>query len=114
VVQFLPSKHEAEFKLQDHTHTHKKILRGRSYYYLHFIFFFNFYLLAVLGFELTALHLLDRHSIAWAMPPTFFVILETGSCFLFRPAWTVITLFYASYHHWDDRSVTPHPDFLFH
>jgi hypothetical protein len=44
------------------------------------------------------------------MPPALFalVILEIGGCFLPRPAWTMLLLFYASYHSWDDRC-TPLP-----
>jgi hypothetical protein len=45
-----------------------------------------------------------QDSAAWAIPLTLFalVILEIGSCFLLRPAWTSIFLFYASCHCWDD------------
>jgi hypothetical protein len=63
----------------------------------------------VLGFELKALHLLDRHSTAWATHPALFalVILETGSQFLPRLAWTTILLFYTSCCDWDSRSAPP-------
>jgi hypothetical protein len=45
------------------------------------------------------------------MPPALFalVILETGSCFMSRPAWTVIFLpTYAFHHHWNGREMEPH------
>jgi hypothetical protein len=50
---------------------------------------FGFWKGAVLGFEFRA------SSTASAMPPALFalVILEVGSCFLSRPAWTVRLLF---------------------
>jgi hypothetical protein len=69
----------------------------------------------VLGFELRgftigrqALHLLSH------APPARFalVILEIGSCFLPRLAWTTILLLYASCYSWDVRHVSPHPTFF--
>jgi hypothetical protein len=41
--------------------------------------------------------------------PSGLVILEIGSCFLPKLAWTTILLFYASYCRWDDRQVPPCP-----
>jgi hypothetical protein len=52
--------------------------------------------LEVVGFKLRALCLLGRHSTAWATPLALFalIILEIGSCFLPRAAWTMILLFF--------------------
>jgi hypothetical protein len=74
-----------------------------------------YYFFSVLGFELRASHSVDTCFTTWAIPPAIFapVILEIGSCFSPRPAWTVILLFYASLHCFDDRCVTAHPS-LFH
>jgi hypothetical protein len=57
-----------------------------------------FFLVVVLGFELRALYLLGRSSTAGTMPPALFalIILDIGSCFLPRPAWTSIFLCYTS------------------
>jgi hypothetical protein len=46
------------------------------------------------GIWTQTLYLLGEWSTSWAMPPTLFVlvVLETGSCFLPRPAWTTILL----------------------
>jgi hypothetical protein len=54
----------------------------------------------VLKFEHRASFLLGRCSTAWATPPAYFalIILETGSHFWPRPAWTVILLFDTSCH----------------
>jgi hypothetical protein len=67
--------------------------------------------LAKLAFELRALHLLSRHSTAWATPPTLFTlrVLETESRFLPRLAWSVVLRFYASHCNWDDKWAPPHP-----
>jgi hypothetical protein len=58
--------------------------------------------------------LLCKHSSAWASPPARFalVILEIESYFLPMWAWTIILLFYASRHCWNDRCVPPHPTFF--
>jgi hypothetical protein len=52
---------------------------------------------------------LGRHSTTWATPPVLFalVILEIGSRFLPRLAWTTVLLFYTSCHGWDDGGVPP-------
>jgi hypothetical protein len=65
-------------------------------------------------FDLRALHLWGRCSIAWATPPNLFtlVILDTRSYFLPRPAWTIILLFYTFCFNWDDRHVPSHPTFF--
>jgi hypothetical protein len=70
-----------------------------------------FFFFVVLGFELGASHLLGRCSTAWASLPTLFAMvnLEMGSHFLPRLAWTVVLLFWASCHSWDDRRLPPHP-----
>jgi hypothetical protein len=44
--------------------------------------------------------------------PFALVILEIGSCFLPRPAWTSILLFYISQGSCDDRCVSPCPTFF--
>jgi hypothetical protein len=58
----------------------------------------HFHCFLALGFELRTLHLLGRCSIAWAIPPALFtlIILEMGSCFLPRSAWTMTFPIYAS------------------
>jgi hypothetical protein len=68
----------------------------------------------ILGFDLMASCLLGRHSITWAFPVALvaLVILEIGSFFLSKPAWTYI-LFYTSHHHWDDRCMPPSSAFFF-
>jgi hypothetical protein len=70
---------------------------------------FLFFLLAVLSIEFRTSCLLDRHSTAWDTPPFLFalVILETGSHFLPRPAWTMILPFYTYDCHWNDRLMPP-------
>jgi hypothetical protein len=72
------------------------------------LYLFSFFLGGT-GVWTQGLHLLGRHSLVWATPPALFtlIILEIGSCFLLRQAWTVILLFYIStfpemtgvYHH---------------
>jgi hypothetical protein len=39
------------------------------------------FFLAILGFELKTLHLLGRHSTAWAVPPILFALVESSSHF---------------------------------
>jgi hypothetical protein len=59
---------------------------GFSSFHLVFYFFCLFIYLALLGFELRALHLLDKHSTAWAMPPPFFCFwLFLGYGLIFLP-----------------------------
>jgi hypothetical protein len=67
------------------------------------------FVFSVLGFELRAFCLVSRQT--WAPPPALFtlVILDTGSHFLPRPAWTLIVLLYTSCHCWDDRHLPLHP-----
>jgi hypothetical protein len=59
----------------------------------------------VQGFELRALYLVGRCFTTEAMPPALFtlVILDMGSRFLPKPAWTRILLYYASHLAWDNR-----------
>jgi hypothetical protein len=80
-------------------------------YFKHLFYFFLF--LVILEFVLMVLHLLDRHFTSWATTLALFtlLILETGSCFLPRSAWTTILLFYTSHNHWGDRHVSPPPAF---
>jgi hypothetical protein len=40
------------------------------------------------------------------------VVLEIGSYFMLRLAWTTIFLLYASHNHWDDRCTPPRPGFF--
>jgi hypothetical protein len=49
--------------------------------------------------------LLDEHSTAGAIPLALFalVILEIGTSFLPRPAWTMTVIVSTSYSSWDDR-----------
>jgi hypothetical protein len=56
------------------------------------------------GVWIRASHLLGRYYTTWAMSSALFAlaILEIGSSFLTRLAWTVI-LFYASHWFWDDK-----------
>jgi hypothetical protein len=63
--------------------------------FFHFMWRFFVYSLVVLGFELSVLSLVGRHSITLVMPPTLFalVILEIGSHFLPRPVLTMIFLY---------------------
>jgi hypothetical protein len=63
---------------------------GNNFLYMYFK---NF--LAVLGFELSALHLLSRHSSAKATTLSLFglIIFKIGSHVLFRSAWTMMILF---------------------
>jgi hypothetical protein len=77
------------------------------------IFWRGLFFLVVVGFEFRASHLLGRHSSAWVMLLSFFVlvIFEIGSHFLPGLAWTTILLFYTSCCTWDDRYVPPHPAF---
>jgi hypothetical protein len=81
--------------------------------------YFLIYFLAVLWFEIRALCFLGRHSINWAT--TLAVLLwwvwRLGltfivSCFLIKPNWKTIFLFYASCHHWNDRCVPTCPAFF--
>jgi hypothetical protein len=75
---------------------------GRNMESRHFPQFWLFFL-AVLEFELRASCLQGRCSTTSITPSDLFalVILEIGSCFLARPAWTVILLYYASGPYWD-------------
>jgi hypothetical protein len=67
----------------------------------------------VLGFELWASHLLGRCSTTWAtLALLALVILEIGSPFLPRPAWSAFLLFYASCHSWGGRQVPVCPAFF--
>jgi hypothetical protein len=69
---------------------------------------------AVLWFEFRASHLQGRHSTTWAtlLPHFALVILEIGSHFLPRLAWTTILLFHTIHHHWYDRYIPSHAAFL--
>jgi hypothetical protein len=57
---------------------------------------------------------LGNHCVALSMPQVLFalVILEIGSCFLPRPAWTMFLLFYAFCSSWNDRHAPPHLAFF--
>jgi hypothetical protein len=73
-----------------------------------------FFFCSSVGFELRTLSLLGKCSTSWATPLDLFslVILEIGSHFLPKLAWTLILLFYASHYTWDDRHVPPCPTFF--
>jgi hypothetical protein len=73
----------------------------------------RFYFLAVLGFELKALHLLGRHSITWAMPPTLFtVIFQIRSPICVCLGWPGLQSSYLRFLlSWDNRYVPLCPAF---
>jgi hypothetical protein len=70
--------------------------------------------LVVLGFELRASYLLAQVLclLSYNFNPFSLAILEIESHFCLRQAWTAILVFYSSHHHWNDRCVPPHLDFI--
>jgi hypothetical protein len=72
------------------------------------------FILVGLGFELKAIHLPGRPSTPWATPLALFAlaVLMIRSHFLPKLDWTVILLFKASLHCWDDRHTWLDPPFF--
>jgi hypothetical protein len=75
-------------------------------HFINMLFFFGSAGVWTSGFALAkqALYYLTTPPVLFAL-----VILELGSRFLLRPSWTVILLFYASWHSWDDRLLPLYP-----
>jgi hypothetical protein len=99
------TKPRTEEKLGDGTFARKTLI----------IYFINFFLLfLVLGFEFRTSLLLGTLVLGpWLQSALFaLVILEIDYCFLPKPIWTVILLFYASHCSWDERHMPPHPAFF--